>query len=230
MKMTRMQAIAGACCLALPLALAAQTSPADPTVPTMGNQNSSPMGMPSSTSGQMTPGMTRQNPNGAGGLTSDMVAPMGMMADTSMMDRRFLEEAAEGGLAEVQLGQLALTKADNAQVKAYGQRMVTDHTMLNKDLKPFAEKEGVAAPTGLNTADKTEFDKLNGLTGVDFDEEYVACMMKDHKKDQMEFRHEVSMTSNPQLRMAVSKGEKVITEHRQMIDKIGASMKVPSKM
>ena len=230
MKMTRIQSIAGACCLALPLGLAAQTTPVDPTFPAAVNQSSSPMGMPSSTSGQMTPGMTRQNPNGATGPTSLMVAPMGMMEETSMMDKRFLEEASAGGMAEIQLGRLASTKADNAQVKAYGQRMVTDHTMLNKELMPFAEKEGVAAPTALNTADKTEFDKLNRLSGVEFDNEYVAFMMKDHKKDQIDFRHEASMTSNPQLKMAVLKGEKVITEHRQMIDKIGASMNITSTM
>jgi putative membrane protein len=230
MKMTRMQVFAGVFCFALPLAIAAQTTAADPTMPTPGSQSASPMGMPSSTSGQMTPGMTRQNPNGSGGMMGEAAAPMGMMADTSMMDKHFLKAASEGGMAEIQLGQLASSKGDSAQVKAYGQRMVTDHTMLNNELKPFADKEGIAPPTVLNAADLAEFDKLNGLTGADFDKEYVAFMMKDHKKDLMDFRHEASMTSNQQLKMAVSKGEKVISEHKQMIDKIGATMSISAKM
>ena len=230
MTFTRIQMLAAVCFFSFPLGLVAQAAPNDPTAPTSANpgmnNSNSPMGAPSTTSGQTTPGVTRQNPNGPGNYNSEAAGPMGTVPDTSIADKRFLTEATEGGMAEIQLGQLASSKANNAQVKAYGQRMVTDHTILNNNLKPFADKDGITPPTSLNAADQAEYDKLNGLSGADFDKEYVAFMMKDHKKDESDFRHEASMTSNPQLKIAVSKGEKVISEHKQMIDKIGASMNV----
>ena len=209
------------------MALCAQGNPNDPTgvsaanSPTATNQPA----MPSATSSQMAPGVTQAHPNGSMGYSNEG-APMGGQADTSMQDKKFLKDASEGGMAEVQMGQLASSKGDNAQVKAFGQKMVTDHTMLNNELKPFADKQGVAPPTSLKPEDQAEYDKLNGLSGADFDKEYVAFMMKDHMKDLQDFRQEVATTTSPQLKMAVQKGEKVIAEHHKMIDKIGASMGV----
>ena len=61
----------------------------------------------------------------------------------NMKDKTFLRHAAEGGLAEVQLGQLAAQKASSAEVKVFGQKMVTDHTMLNNEMAPIADSMGV---------------------------------------------------------------------------------------
>lgn len=221
--------IAGVCCLVLPMALAAQGTTAEQANPLAGSAGSS-MGMPSSTSGQMTPGVTRPNPNGPGSFNGEQPGAMGATADSSAMDKRFLEEASAGGMAEIQFGELASEKASSDKVKAYGQKMVTDHTSLNNQLKPFADKAGVVPPTDLKAEDKAEYDKLNGLSGQDFDREYVAFMMRDHKQDQTDFRREAAVTTNPQLKMAVQKGEKVISEHKQMIDKMGASMGVATKI
>jgi putative membrane protein len=141
-------------------------------------------------------------------------------------DKTFLMKASQGGMAEIQLGQLASEKGHSAKVKAFGQKMVTDHTALNNSLKPFADKDGVPPPSGLSADDQAEMDKLNGLSGADFDKEYVAYMMKDHKHDQMAFKEEVSSTQDPKLKMAVEHGLKVVDQHLAMIDRIGASMGV----
>jgi putative membrane protein len=145
---------------------------------------------------------------------------------TMSQDQMFLKDASQGGMAEIQLGQLASQKASSPKVKAFGEKMVTDHTMLNNDLKPFADKDGVPPPSGLKPEDQAELDKLNGLSGADFDKEYVAYMMKDHDMDLADFKKEVASTQDSSLKAAVMKGEKVIAQHHKMIDKIGASMNV----
>ncbi len=151
---------------------------------------------------------------------------LGAQDASRSQDATFLMKASQGGMAEIQLGQLAQQKSNNAKVKAFGQKMVTDHTMLNNNLKPFADKDGVTPPTGLAPDDQAEYDKLNGLSGKDFDKEYVAYMMKDHDKDLADFKQEASTTQDPQLKAAVMKGEKVIDQHHKMVDKIGSSMGV----
>ena len=98
-------------------------------------------------------------------------------------DKMFLKKASMGGYAEVQLGQLAAQKGNSDEVKKFGQKMVDDHTALNDQMKPFAEAAGLQPPTKLSPKDQAEYDKLNGLSGDDFDKEYLAYMVKDHHID-----------------------------------------------
>jgi putative membrane protein len=145
--------------------------------------------------------------------------------DTSqnMKDKMFLRHAAEGGMAEVKLGQLAAQKASSDDVKAFGQKMVDDHTMLNNEMAPIADSMGVRTPKNLNKQDQAEYDKLSGLSGTDFDTEYLTAMVKDHHKDLREFREQAATTTDPTLKAAVDKGQRVIHEHMMMVDKLAQS-------
>jgi len=160
-----------------------------------------------------------------------LMAPMAFTAahaqtnDTDQ-DKHFLMEASQGGMAEIQLGQLASEKGQSPKVKAFGEKMVTDHTKLNNELKPFADKDGVPPPTGLSAEDQAELDKLNGLSGAEFDKEYVAYMEKDHRHDQQAFQQEISSTQDTQLKMAVEHGLKVVDQHLAIITKMGEKMGV----
>ena len=150
-----------------------------------------------------------QDSSGAPGMTAQMIR-----------DKMFLRKAVAGGLAEVQLGQLAVQKAESPEVKAFGQKMVTDHNALNEDLRPVADSLGVMLPKKINKEDQAEYDKLNGLSGSDFDTEYLTFMVKDHHQDLREFREEIANTSEPLLKDAVTKGAAVIREHAKMVDQL----------
>jgi putative membrane protein len=137
-----------------------------------------------------------------------------------MQEKIFLQKAAEGGTAEVQLGKLAVEKASSADVKAFGQKMVDDHTQLNNEMSPIAESKGVALPRKMSKADQAEYDKLGTLSGEAFDKEYIAYMVKDHHTDLREFRMAAANTSDPDLKVALDKAAKVIREHMVMADKL----------
>src|ERR1700739_5050393 len=77
------------------------------------------------------------------------------LAGLSGGDKTFATEAADGGLAEVQLGQLALQKASSPQVKEFAQRMVTDHTQANQELMQLATSENLTLPNQLEAQNKT---------------------------------------------------------------------------
>ena len=73
----------------------------------------------------------------AGAATASTTAPARGASDAKLAhgDRKFVEDAAKGGMAEVQLGQLAAQKAQSDDVKKFGQRMVDDHGKANDKLK-----------------------------------------------------------------------------------------------
>ena len=145
----------------------------------------------------------------------------------TMKDKIFLRKAAAGGVTAVQLGQLAAQKASSDDVKQFGQKMVDDHTRLNSDMAPIADSMGVRLPKSMNQQDQAEYDKLNGLSGDDFDKEYLSFIVKDHHKDLREFRNEAATTQDPTLREAVEKGEKIIHEHMVTVDKLARDKGVP---
>src|SRR6476661_2475050 len=83
-------------------------------------------------------------------------------------DQSFAKKAAIGGMAEVDLGQLAASKATNPDVKQFGQRMVDDHGKANDELKSWASSNNVTLPTAVGAQQKAMHDKLAKMSGDAF--------------------------------------------------------------
>jgi putative membrane protein len=179
---------------------------------------------------QMAPGGAPQQqqtgptatPNAPGGLGADNTQQNGMNAN-GLQDKDFVHSALEGGMAEVELGQLAEQKGSSDDVKQFGQHMVADHTKLGDEMKQVAQQMGVNPPKGPSKKDKQLLAKLQGLSGQQFDNAYIAAMVKDHKKDDEDFKSEASQTQNPALKQVAQQGGQVIDQHLQMIEQIAKS-------
>jgi putative membrane protein len=89
-------------------------------------------------------------------------------------DAKFAVAAANGGMAEVELGQLAQQKAANAKVKDFGAMMVNDHSKANDELKALAKSKGITLPVAIDTDEQKVKDDLSGKTGTDFDKAMSA--------------------------------------------------------
>jgi putative membrane protein len=176
---------------------AQQTSPS----PQQNNPSMQP-GQPGSS--PMDQQAAAQDPNGSG----------------AMMDKAFVRKALEGGTAEVQLGQLAVQKSSNPDVKAFGQRMVDDHTKLGDEMKQVAAQLNVKVPDSPSKKDKSTIAKFQALNGDDFDKAYIKDMVKDHQQDQKDFKNEAQNANNPALKQVAAQGEQVISQHLQMIQQI----------
>lgn len=111
---------------------------------------------------------------------------------TRVADDEFAKKAAQGGMAEVKLGQLAEEKGQKPEVKKFGKRMVEDHTKANDKLKEAAMKDNINLPTDLDSKDEAEYDSLSKLSGAEFDKAYAKHMVKDHEQDIAEFRREAN--------------------------------------
>jgi putative membrane protein len=101
----------------------------------------------------------------------------------SKADREFVEKAALGGLLEVRLGQLAQQRASTQDVKSFGQRMIDDHSAVNKQLAELAQRKGMAVPQALDKEHREKVDKLSKKTGAEFDRDYMSFMVDDHEDD-----------------------------------------------
>ena len=146
----------------------------------------------------------------------------------SSSDRTFVEKAAGGGMAEVQLGQLASQKASDPQVKQFAQRMITDHTKANDQLKQIVANKGVALPSDVPAAEKREHDKLSKLSGADFDREYMRHMTSDHKEDIELFKKAAKSAKDPDLKQYASSTLPTLEEHLSMAESAEKSTKSSS--
>src|SRR5436309_6415015 len=125
------------------------------------------------TSGTETSGTTSTTSTGSTGGTVSSLDPA---------DKDFVMKAAQGGMAEVMLGQMASTKGTSPDVKNFGNRMVSDHGKANDELKQLAQNKGMALPADVDDESKKMADKLSKLNGKDFDKEYINGMVEGHEK------------------------------------------------
>jgi putative membrane protein len=153
-----------------------------------------------------------------------MMFSVSARAAVTDQDKQFLTKASQGGYDEVQLSKLAETKATNPQVKAFAHKMVVEHTALAARMQPFAQAWGLTPPTSMDSDHQAEFDKLNGLSGADFDKEYMNVMEKDHHEALDLFNEEAKTTTDMKFKAAVMHGQSVVAAHTHMADDLGAKL------
>ncbi len=131
-------------------------------------------------------------------------------------DKSFMEKAAEGGMAEVEQGKLAQQKAQAPEVKQFADRMVRDHTKANDQLKQIASSKQVQLPDKMDKSAQKEMDKLQKLSGAQFDEEYMKHEVSDHKKDVKEFQKEAKSAKDADVKRFASDTLPTLEEHLKM--------------
>ena len=157
--------------------------------------------------------------------TSSTTSTTGTSASVSDADKAFMANAAQGGMAEVNLGQMAATKAASNDVKDFGNRMVNDHSKANEELKQLSAGKGVTLPTDVDAASKKTADELSKKTGKAFDKAYMSAMVKDHEKDVAEFQKESTAAQDPDLKNWVTKTLPTLQDHLKMAKQINAKLK-----
>ena len=131
-------------------------------------------------------------------------------------DKKFVANAAQSDRNEIALSEVAVQKATNPAVKAFAEKMVREHKEMTESMKPFAEKWGMNPPVGVDSDHQKELDKLNGLSGNDFDKEYMDQMVSDHAKALDAFTDEAKGTKDAKFKAAVLKGKTRVAAHKNM--------------
>jgi len=171
----------------------------------------------SGNSNTMNSNMTNANMANSTGATN-------ANSNTAVVQDNFWTKAATSGLAEVELGKLAAQKAQNPEVKKFAQMMVADHTKANDELKALATKKSVMIPTVLDSSHQSLLQKLQGLSGADFDKAYVEGQVDDHETA-VDLMEDNADNSDADIKAFAAKTLPVVQSHLKMIQGIQGKMK-----
>lgn len=139
-------------------------------------------------------------------------------------DRKFLTDASQGGMLEVELGKIAAQKSSNPDVKAFGQRMVDDHSKADDQLKQVAAGKGVTLSDKLSPTKQKEVEKYNKLSGAAFDSSYISHMVSDHKQDVAEFQKESKNGKDTDVKSFASNTLPTLEDHLKMAQDISSKL------
>jgi putative membrane protein len=137
-------------------------------------------------------------------------------------DSAFYKHAAEGGIAEVQTGQLAEEKSNNAAVKEFAAMMVKDHSAANEKLKAVAASKDISLPTSPSMGQMATKAKLEVLTGETFDKSYIKGMIMDHKETIAEFKTEATSGRDADAKAFAAATLPTLRAHLKSIQSIAA--------
>ncbi len=144
--------------------------------------------------------------------------------DLKHKDSTFIKEALEGGMAEVQLGQVGAQKAQHEQVKQLAQTIEADHTKANQELQSLALKVGVTVPAELDRKHRKPIDDLQAKSAADFDKAYAEHIIKHHKKDIKEFEKAARDAENPDVKAFASRTLPTLREHLRLAQDAGRAV------
>jgi putative membrane protein len=126
-------------------------------------------------------------------------------------DRRFVTKAADSGMAELSLAQLAAQRATNSEVRSFAQKLVEDHSKVNSELMSMAGQKNV----NLDKDDGKDryYNRLSKKSGSEFDQEFVEHMIDEHEKDVKMFEKASTDARDPEVRAFASRHVSHLRDH-----------------
>ncbi|HAX80718.1 MAG TPA: DUF4142 domain-containing protein [Cyanobacteria bacterium UBA11372] len=133
------------------------------------------------------------------------------------IDRQFIIDAAQGGMAEVRLAQLALERSRNEQVREFAQQMIDEHTRANQELMSLATQKGVTPPTTPGPKYEAAMRQLMQLSGESFDRAYMSeAGLNGHMESAAVYQRQAMLGQDPDLRAFAARILPRVQDHLQM--------------
>lgn len=145
----------------------------------------------------------------------------------SEKDAEFVRDAASDGMAEVELGRLAVQKATQPEIKSFGQMLVDDHGKAYAELKALAAQKTIALPDGPKPAQKAERARLEQLAGAAFDAAFVNTMKADHLKAVELFSEQAASAADPDVKAWAGQKLPTLQAHLAKAEELAARTTTP---
>jgi len=179
----------------------------------MDNTNSTGMESRNTASG-MTHGAMQSGSTAAAGQTAAHGSTAATGAKLSAADQKAVKDMAMADMAEVETGKMAVSKAQSAEVKAFGQQMIDDHGQALTKVQALAQARGVTLPTELDAKHKAMAAKLEKMSGADFDKAYMAnAGVKDHKEVHAKLMSDAKKIKDADVKALADQHMPVVEQH-----------------
>jgi len=131
-------------------------------------------------------------------------------------DRRFLQEAAVAGRAQVDLGELAAKRAQDPRVQQFARQVATDRKTASKELMQLAKRLDVPLSTAMAPRQKALHDRLSKARGEDFDRQYMSAMVDDHRAEVATFEREAREGRDPEVKAFAERTLPTLRQHLEL--------------
>lgn len=145
--------------------------------------------------------------------------------EVTKQDSEFMMKAARSDMAEIMMGNMALQKSQNEEVRRFAQMMIDAHTKTSEQLKPMAASKNVALPADVDAKQKSMSDKLSGLSGEKFDAEYMKGQVKAHEAAVKLFQKESEKGTDADVKTWAAQTLPAIQSHLEMARTMSSAMK-----
>ncbi len=171
--------------------------------------------------------MRRLMARAAGGLVITLGAGLNtIQAQQVGTDQQLVAQVAAGNVLEVRLGQTAHNKATNFAVREFGQRMVNEHSSLQKQWMDGARKSGIPFKADLSPSQVQEFERLNQLSGAEFDRAYMDAMVLGHRTKLSSLQSERNASHSSGIRQLIESTLPIIQQHLTQAQQIASQVGV----
>jgi putative membrane protein len=137
----------------------------------------------------------------------------------NQIDRLFVLEATQAGIAEIEIAKLALQKSQNNSIRQYAQQMIKDHTDANQELTQLATQKGITPPTNTSPKYQAIIAQLSQLSDANFDQAYKdEAGINGHMENLIIHSRQIQLGQDEDLKSLAAKSIRLIDAHLQMID------------
>lgn len=161
------------------------------------------------------------------GMTDEAAVENGAMADGNMgmgaaasADQAYVQNAAASDMFEIETSKLALEKATLPSIKTYAQMMIDEYTKSTTELKAAAGQAGIPVPAALPADKQAKVDALRGLSGAEFDRQYLADQRSGHQETLAKVNGYIAAAPAGPLKDHASKVTGVVQKHLNSLEKI----------
>lgn len=159
------------------------------------------------------------------GIATAMAVTSTAYAKHATDDQAFVTQAAQGGMAEVELGNVANTQGASDMVKQFGKRMADDHAKAGTELATAAAADGLTVPTSLSAKQQAMETRMKARHGAKFDKAYAKAMVKDHRDTIAMFEHEAKSGSSAKVKAFAKETLPSLNDHLKMAEDLKSGLK-----
>ncbi|HTG56924.1 MAG TPA: DUF4142 domain-containing protein [Niabella sp.] len=157
-------------------------------------------------------------PESTQGMPVDSAIQGGIPSTLNEQETKFAVDAANGDMAEIQLGEIAKSKSTSPEVKELGRMMIEDHSKANEALKIIAADKNIQLPAKASEDKQQVAIQLSSKNGSDFDKAYIAQMIKDHETSLQLFETGQQTVKDSTLKAFIDNTLPVLRKHMEHVN------------